>query len=281
VAQRPYRAELPPGYDGRAAPVVIEVPGFDDDAPKLERVLRLRDATRAHGAILVFVEGTTDPDGHRYWNTGAACCDLHGERRDDFAYLDAVLDDLAARYAVDPARVYMVGHSNGGFMVHAYACARAERIAGIVSIAGAGPAEPCAPRADLAVLEIHGDADELVGTNGGNVATAMDTIRSYGVPITGRAKQANFPPIAATLGAWAAKDGCGAPAPGEALDLDRAIPGAETLVTEWRPCRAGGVASWTIRGGHHAPDLADGWGERLFAFFAAHPVTRRAAGTPP
>ena len=38
---------------------------------------------------------------------------------------------------VDPQRIYVVGHSNGGFMSYRLACTRADRIAAIVSLAGA------------------------------------------------------------------------------------------------------------------------------------------------
>ncbi len=278
IAQRPYRAEVPYGYDARsAAPVFVEIHGFDDDAESIERLLHLRGTAQAHGAILVRVEGTFDADGHRYWNTGTACCDLHGGGPDDLAYLDAVLDDLSARYRVDPARIYLVGHSNGGFMAHAYACARAERIGGIASIAGGGPAEPCRPRAGLAVLHIHGDADELVDAGGGNVRTAFRTLReSYGVKLTGAAPTADFPPAVEALATWARRDGCAPAVTREPLDLDPAIPGAETSVTEWPSCRSGGVALWMIHGGRHDPNLAPDWGERLWSFFAGHPVARAA-----
>lgn len=274
LAQRPYRAELPPRMRA-PAPVLVEIHGFGDDTNSIERLLHLRATARAHGAILVLVEGTRDKDGHRFWNTGKACCDLHGGGPDDVAYLDAVLDDLAKRHRVDPARVYLVGHSNGGFMVHAYACARAQRIAGIASLAGEGPAEPCKPGAPLAVLEIHGDKDELLGTDGGNAASAIQTLRDkYGVVLTGRAPTSDFPPMRATLATWAARDGCGPPAAGAPIDLETAIPGAETEVLEWRPCRSGGVALWTIRGGSHVPKLDPGFGERIWSFFASHPVAR-------
>ena len=58
------------------------------------------------------------------------------------------------------------------------------------------------------------------------------------------------------------------------LDLDPAIPGAETAVLQWPSCRSGGVALWMVHGGGHQPDFTDGFGEALWSFFAAHPVSR-------
>ena len=63
---------------------------------------------------------------------------------------------------VDPYRIYVAGHSNGGFMSYRLACTHADRIAAIVSLAGATfdtPAD-CSPTEPVAVLQIHGTADD-------------------------------------------------------------------------------------------------------------------------
>ena len=51
--------------------------------------------------------------------------------------VDAILADVKAKYNVDPKRVFVIGHSNGGFMSHRLACDRASDVAAIVSLAGA------------------------------------------------------------------------------------------------------------------------------------------------
>ena len=43
---------------------------------------------------------------------------------------------MKAHYNVDPGRVCLIGHSNGGFMSHRFACDRADLVAAIVSLAG-------------------------------------------------------------------------------------------------------------------------------------------------
>jgi polyhydroxybutyrate depolymerase len=228
--------------------------------------------------LLVVVDGTQNPDGARFWNAGGACCDLYDQSVDDVGYLDAVLDDLALHYRVDPKRVYVVGHSNGGFMAYRYACERAERVAAIVSLAGAGPADVtlCQPREPVAVLQIHGDGDEIVPYAGGNFSSPelLATLKKRGFLLPpGGPHTTAFAGAHATVAAWAARDGCSAEEqPGGApIDLEARIPGSETVVTRYEGCKAGAAELWTIRGGAHVPSLRLDWAEQIVAFLLAHP----------
>ena len=65
------------------------------------------------------------------------CCDLYQSRVDDVTYFDAMLDDISAKNNVDKKRVFVVGHSNGGFMAHRLACDLSPAVEAIVSLAGA------------------------------------------------------------------------------------------------------------------------------------------------
>ncbi len=120
-------------------------------------------------AFVAHPDGTPDRADRRFWSATDACCDFGGANVDDVAYLTAVIDDVAARYAIDPKRVWVAGISNGGFMAHRLACERADKIAAIVSFAGATWADParCAPTAPVSVLEVHGAADPVVRYEGG------------------------------------------------------------------------------------------------------------------
>lgn len=55
------------------------------------------------------------------------------------AFIDALIDDIAADYAIDRDRVYVIGHSLGGGVAMYLAQARASTIAAAACIAGAGP----------------------------------------------------------------------------------------------------------------------------------------------
>jgi predicted esterase len=75
-------------------------------------------------------------------------------------YFDALLAAVSAWQAIDPARVYLIGHSMGGGVVSSWAKARPEQVAGVVSIAGIGSFAGAAklPR----VLAVAGELDPLV-----------------------------------------------------------------------------------------------------------------------
>jgi hypothetical protein len=99
-----------------------------------------------------------------------------GERNPDVRFFDALIDLLVARGDVDPLRIYVVGWSNGGRMAqfygllrHAHPTAGGNRVAAVVSYAGASPFAPPVPdaptcamrvaRTDLPVLLLNRDCD--------------------------------------------------------------------------------------------------------------------------
>ncbi|MEM1417626.1 MAG: PHB depolymerase family esterase, partial [Myxococcota bacterium] len=188
--RRPYRVWVPSGPSD-ALPVVLALHGGGGSAESTERTTcaggDLRSPSCLHalgqreGFATVYPNGTenTDEAGRfRVWNAGGsdpymcvagrACT----ENVDDVAYLEAVLDALAAELPVDPARVYATGLSNGGAMAHRLACELAERVVAIAPI-GAGnqlaTSAPCTPAEPVAVMHVHGTADPCWRYRGGPV----------------------------------------------------------------------------------------------------------------
>ena len=272
---RPLRSRFCPC--GSRGPVILALHGFGGDAAGLVGYFQLKAVADAHGVLVVAPPGSRNPDGSSYWNAGGACCDLYDEHPDDIAYLDAVLDDLTAHYKVDPDRLFVVGHSNGAFMAYWYACQRAERVAAIVSLAGEALADPsaCHPQEPVAVLQVQGDADEIVPYAGGNLGSPGVARRLAAAPIPpaprghpralvrGRAQSADL---------GAALDGCGPLVDqGQRLDIDVRIAGEETSVARATGCKGGAAELWSMHGGTHVPSLSSGWGERMYRFLQAHP----------
>jgi polyhydroxybutyrate depolymerase len=277
-AARPYRI-VAPASSGAPLPVLVALHGFGGSGADLAQYFGLSQVAAKHAMLLVLVDGTPNPDGPRFWNAGTACCDLYAQGPDDVAYLDAVLDDVARRFAVDAKRVYLVGHSNGGFMAYRYACERAERVAAIVSLAGTGDGNvaQCHLAEPVAVLHIHGDADQIVPFAGGDFASPelTATLLRNGFPVPrGGMHTAPFAGARAMVDAWAAQDGCSSAVDrsAPAVDLEARIAGAETEVTRHTGCRGGAAELWTIRGGAHIPTPRQpSWGEAIYAFLEAHP----------
>jgi polyhydroxybutyrate depolymerase len=170
--QRGYRVVKRSDHDARKpAPVLFALHPYGTPTSILVDALALsRHAAGSRGYVLVVPEGTRDAEGQPFWNASAACCGAGAQRPDDIGYLKSVLDDVKRQLAVDPERVFAIGASNGGFMVHRWACDPRGDLRGIVSIAGAGQGPddpPCAARRPLNVLQIHGTSDDTVRFEGG------------------------------------------------------------------------------------------------------------------
>jgi len=257
VAARPYALMVPTGYHASTAvPLLILLHGYGASGAIEEGYLKLGPLAEAQTFLYATPNGTVDQGGRRFWNATDACCNLYGSSVDDVAYLGAVIDDVQSKYNVDSKRIYFVGHSNGGFMAHRLACELSPRIAGIVSLAGAQweNLSRCMPTDRVAVLEIHGTADATIPYDGGAIG------------------QSPFPSAPVTISDWAALNGCGAidnSAPN--LDIESALPGAETSVTSYDNCPGGAAVLWTINGGSHIPSLQPTWPSVIYGFLSAHP----------
>jgi len=255
TADRPYNFYVPSGYDKNTpTPLLILLHGYSFNAEGQEAWFNMKPVADAHTFLYAYPNGTVDFLGNRFWNATDACCDIGGTGVDDVAYLNAIIDDVSAKYNVDPKRIFVAGHSNGGFMSHRMAC-DAPRVAAIVSIAGAVWKDDsrCSPAGPVSVLQVHGDADTVISYDGGS---------NPGLP--------PYPSAHDTVATWAAKNGCSGQLvdSGETLDLDSALAGAETTVSRYSGCN---VELWTIHGGGHVPNFQPSWGETFYGFLAAHP----------
>jgi polyhydroxybutyrate depolymerase len=257
---------VPEGYaPSQPAPLVVILHGYGASGILQSMYLRLRDIADSEGFFLVAPDGTRDSAGKRYWNATDVCCATEPAAPDDVAYLGGLIDEIRGTYAIDPKRVFLVGHSNGGFMANRLACDRADLFAAIVSLAGATWKEPsrCKPSAPVAVLQIHGDADSTVPYGGGTLPPNL-------LP---NQPSASFPGAEETVAAWAANNGCAATpeAAGAPFDLDEGLAGDETTPIRYPGCTKSGAAElWTIHGGSHIPALARDAPSRIWAFLAAH-----------
>ena len=226
-------------------PLLLYLHGLGGSGTEALASPELRALAQRHRMVLVAPDGNLDREGRRFWNAGGACCNFDGKAVNDVARLEALIYHWTQRPEIDPARVYIVGFSNGGFMAHRLACYMDDRLAAIVSIGGAGraPEEACAPVSTIAVLEIHGDADPIVRYGGGHV-------------LDNRAADPH-PSAPETFHDWAERLACPTEARAKekgktiTVDLDPRLPGAETTIESYTDCPHGSVQLWTVRGGGH------------------------------
>jgi polyhydroxybutyrate depolymerase len=131
------------------------------------------------------------PEGeYASWNGGFCCGQAADDELRDVAFLRTLVEALAGELAVDRARVYATGLSNGGAMTQRLACEAADVFAAAAAMAfpiGLVPLASCAPSRPIAVLTVQTPTDELVPYEGGGP----------------------FPSAAESFAHWRANDLCG------------------------------------------------------------------------
>lgn len=255
---RPFNLQVPSIYSkSKPSPLIIALHGYSSSGAELEKFLQLAPVANARGILYVAPDGSLDNNGLQFWKATPACCDFYGSKVDDGAYIMSIINTISKRYNVDQKRIYVVGHSNGGFMAHHMACADSNRIAAIASFAGATykVQSMCKPGQPITVLQIWGTADETISYLGGTLLLP-------------------YPGAGETIADWAKLNKCIMKLipTNSKINVDNTIPGAETTVSDYFGCAKNtSVELWSVAGGHHVPTLAPDFATRLVNFLLAHP----------
>lgn len=246
---------------GERVPLLLVLHGFGVSPRLLIAKASLNQLADQKKFAYLAPEGAHDALGRPYWNAGKSCCDLDHQAVDDVKRLRELLDANLSNPAIDSKRVFMIGYSNGGFMAQRLACDVGDRVAGVISVAGAAPAKDviCTPSTGLSFLEIHGDADPVVHYAGGTVFDRTDVAAHVSAPDTAKY--------------WAQHLSCSGELHGsDTLDLEPYVEGRETTVQRYADCR-GAVELWTVKGGGHYVALQPPALDAIWGFIQAHPKT--------
>lgn len=256
---RAYIVTLPDDYDGTAAlPLVFGFHGFGGSKEVVARDWNLPELGAGRGYAVVTADALNsdmaNPASALEWN-------MFGQegRPDDFAFVNALLDDLTQRLCIDEARVYAAGHSNGSAFTGFLKCEEPYPFAAVAMVSASIPATCPVDAASPSILIVHGTADPGVPYEGGSVA---------GGPI-------QIPPVRETLQGYV--DGYECPGP---PDEDELAPQVER--TSYTGCvNEAEVALYTVVDGNHdwpGSALAAGGGadwsatEAILDFFDQHPA---------
>jgi polyhydroxybutyrate depolymerase len=149
------------------------------------------DAQAAAGHFLVVY-----PDGlNRAWNTGGGCCGQPATSGvDDVAFISTMISTIEGQTAIDGARVYATGISNGGILSYTLACHTS--LFAAIGPDSATQLGSCAAPTPTSVIHIHGSADTRVRYGGGEGEGTAHI---------------NGPAVTAVNAAWRATDECADP----------------------------------------------------------------------
>jgi poly(3-hydroxybutyrate) depolymerase len=158
--------QLPPG----PVPLVVTVHGLAGNAKQ--------HLSQTHWTEIADREGflVAAPNGRRSWDNSQGSADV--------AFIRDVVADVRARDCVDDRRIYITGHSNGGFMTHRLACESGDLFAAGASyaagdVSGFPHESPCAANGvghdgrpitgfrQVPLALWHGTADGIVAYQGG------------------------------------------------------------------------------------------------------------------
>ncbi|MXX19140.1 MAG: hypothetical protein F4X03_02750 [Dehalococcoidia bacterium] len=243
--ERPATLLIPREADrSEPRPLVLLLHGYGSSGEGADTYFQFAAHVNELGFGLILPNGTEDPEGERFWNGTAECCDMLDTGVDDAGYLRGLIEEARAHAAFD--KVFAVGHSNGGFMAYRLACEAIPGLTAIVSLAGGtyANADDCRAPSTVSVLQIHGERDLVIRYAGGPLKGPLGWTDSV-------------PGAEESVLRWAERTGCDLNAAEELapIDTDLFVEGAETSIQRWREGCAGGTVHelWTIRGGGHVP----------------------------
>lgn len=184
IGDRHYRIAMPEAAQ-KPVGAIVYAHGYRGSAAAVMRNRSLRGMAAREGLALIALK-SLDED----WVIPHAPGHAGTDGAEEFAYVEAVLDDAARRFAIDPRRVVGAGFSAGGMLMWNLACTMPARFAGFIAVSGTfwqGPPEGCA-KPVTSLVHVHGRSDPTVPLEGrairetwqGEVSESLSMYRRVG-----------------------------------------------------------------------------------------------------
>ncbi|TNV72229.1 hypothetical protein FGO68_gene1113 [Halteria grandinella] len=259
---RPVEIHLPANYDSKIAhPLLVFLHGYRSTALEHQTYFNLGPKASENGFVYLYPEGIKNVQSERYWKATDACCDFAGMGLDDVGYLRDLIRQVKSRVNIDDDKVFLMGHSNGGFMTYRMACEHPELFAGVISASGLtwlDNAKCKKTGKPLNILHIHSVDDQLALYEGGIFLKNP------------------FPSAEQTVATWQTNIGCtntNLAATGNTYDFTDEVSGIET--TEYSddgascPANAS-ITFWKLVDAIHTPVYNQAFAQEIFDWCMAH-----------
>ncbi len=241
---RQYLIHTPPGWQPEnPGPVVIALHGMLQSEEGMNSYLGLNQVADREGFAVIYPHGLGNA-----WKDGRAPqlrMTFWSPPSDDVEFLAKLVGTLAQKRFADPSRVYLMGLSNGGYMVYRMACERPELFAAFATLSATVPStylNSCKPSRAIPVLMINGTADMIVPFFGNGLAGSMSLL-----------------PVTQTAKLFARLNGCEKPAESP-VPTRGSFGGTSVTMVYWTNCREqSAVVLFRVNGGgHQSPSIGSG-----------------------
>lgn len=220
-----YQIRMPEGWNGKSkVGAIMFMHGWKGTAAGEMRNKHMARVVSGLGLALIAPQGA-----EKSWSFPGS----PRQRRDDIAFINAVLDNAINEHSIADDRIMASGFSVGGSMVWYLACYMGERFAGFAPVAGAfwEPQPTECPGPEPFLFHVHGTKDNTVPMRGRAIGTV--------------ARQGN---VGNGFAMWFDKGRCAAEQPKSSSQ--------DTLVCERRVNCAGKVIELCLHSGGHKFDAA-------------------------
>ena len=150
-----YLLSLPPTYNDstdKKWPLILFLHGSGERGSDVNKV-------KAHGPPKIIDHDANSDVATQFIVVSPQCPEGRWWKSDE---LEALLDDVQARYRVDADRVYLTGLSMGGFGSWDLAASAPKRFAAVAPMCGGGRVEMARRLKNLPIWVFHGQADPTV-----------------------------------------------------------------------------------------------------------------------
>lgn len=171
--RRQYRLSVPRADAGVALPVLMAFHGGSGRDYPFPQQREFEELVEAERVIAVYPLAELVPPNEGEWQLNTS-----ESSTQDIAFVEALIDDLSARYCVDSNRIYATGYSLGSMFTYELACHLNARFAAIASLAGTMPVTPnsCALVENVSIMHIHGQDDPIISYDGEWEWKAWDSV---------------------------------------------------------------------------------------------------------
>ncbi|MCW7494295.1 alpha/beta hydrolase-fold protein [Leptospira sp. 2 VSF19] len=167
--KRTYMVHYPKKWDGSPVPLLVALHGRFGSGSSMIKQTKLDLLSDSKGFVVVF------PDGFkRSWADGRGNTPADQNKINDVVFIESIVKRLIAEGSVNSKEIFLVGHSNGGFMAQRLAVEKPELWKGVVSVAAQLSVSTLKRKLSLktkpvSIGIIAGTEDPLVPYSGGYV----------------------------------------------------------------------------------------------------------------